>query len=97
MLEKELMKKFLVIYGIEKSLIECGNGVQLLDKITKKLKDRYNCTIENCYEKPEYLVVILSEENPEMQSQIITAIKQELRDFMYQESVAAFVKAIENN
>lgn len=97
MLEKELMKKSLVIYGIERSLIDCGNGTQLLDKITKKLKDRYNCTIEKCYEKPEYLVVILSEENPKIQTQIITAIKQKLSDFMYQESVAVFVKAIENN
>ena len=95
MLEKELMKKSLVIYGIERSLIECGNGVELLDKITEKLKVRYNCTIEKCYEKPEYLVVILSEENPEIQSKIITTIKQKLSDFMYQEPVAVFVKAIE--
>lgn len=97
MLEKELMKKSLVIYGIERSLIECGNGIQLLDKITEKLKDRYNCTIEKCYEKPEYLVVILSEEKPEIQSQIITAIKQKLSDFMYQESIALFVKALDEN
>jgi len=96
MLEKELMKKSLVIYGIEWSLIECGNGTELLDKITKKLKERYNCAIEKCYEKPEYLSVILSEENPEIQTQIITAIKQKLIDFMYQEPVAVFVKAIEN-
>jgi len=94
MLPKDNMKKALVVYAIEQGLID-GGGTKIFEETIEKLKNKYNCTIEDCYENPQYLNNILCEKKHEIQLQIINAIKHKLIDFTYQESIAIFVETLD--
>ena len=94
MLPKDAMKKALVTYAIEQGLIE-GGGIEIFEETIEKLKNTYNCTIEDCYENPQYLNKLLYEKTHKVRFQIITTIKHTLFDFLYQKPIAMFVESLE--
>ncbi len=87
------IKKALVAFAIEKALLEMGEPV--FQKVTKALRDDYNCYIPDCYEHPEYLKRILSDLYGNAHTAIITSIRNSLHDFSHQEPIQKFVSAIE--
>jgi hypothetical protein len=87
------IKKALVAFAIEKALLDMGEPV--FQKVTKVLKDDYNCYIPDCYEHPEYLKKILADLYGNAYSAIINSIKNSLRDFSNQGQIQKFVLAIE--
>lgn len=88
------MKKALVVYAIEQGLIDAG-GIEILEETIDKLKNKYNCRIEDCYDKPQYLIDVLCDKKHLIQLQIINAIKHKLIDFAYQEPIAMFVEILD--
>jgi hypothetical protein len=87
------IKKALVAFAIEKALLDMGEPV--FQKVTKALKDDYNCYIPDCYDHPEYLKRILSDLYGNAHMAIIDSIKNSLRDFAHQTPIQKFVSAIE--
>ena len=83
------IKKALVAFAIEKALWEMGEPV--FQKVTKVLKDDYNCYIPDCYEHPEYLKKILSDLYGNAHSAIIESINNSLEEFSHQPQVKKFL------
>jgi hypothetical protein len=87
------IKKALVAFAIEKALLDMGEPV--FQKVTKTLKDDYNCYIPDCYEHPEYLKRILADLYGNAHTAIINSIKNSLHDFSNQGPIQKFISAIE--
>jgi hypothetical protein len=87
------IKKALVSFAVEKALLDMGEPV--FQKVTKILKDDYNCYVPDCYEHPEFLKRILSDLYGNAHVAIINSIKISLQDFSHQESIQKFVYALE--
>lgn len=86
------IKKALVAFAIEKTLLSLGDPVY--QKITKALKDDYNCYLPDCYEHPEYLKRILSDLYGNAHMTIINSIKSDLAEFSTRGPVQKFVLAL---
>lgn len=86
------IKKALVAFAIEKSLLSLGEPVY--QKVTKILKEDYNCYIPDCYEHPEYLKRILSDLYGNAHMTIINSIKSDLAEFSTHGQVQTFVLAL---
>ncbi|MGQ0605716.1 MAG: hypothetical protein ACT4OD_02015 [Candidatus Nitrosotenuis sp.] len=89
--DKEI-KKALVAFIIEKSLLDVGEPVY--QKVVKTLHDDYDCYIPDCYENPEYLKRILSDLYGNAHMTIINSIKSDLAEFSKQGQIQKFVLAI---
>lgn len=87
------IKKALVAFAIEKALLDMGEPV--FQKVTKVLKDDYNCYVPDCYEHPEYLKRILSDLYGNAHTAIINSIKTSLQDFLNQPQIQRFVVSLE--
>ena len=86
------IKKALVSFAIEKSLLQMGEPV--FHKVAKTLKDDYGCYIPDCYEHPEYLKRVLSDIYGNAGLSIINSIKEDLAEFSEQGPVQKFVLAL---
>jgi hypothetical protein len=83
------IKKALVAFAIEKALLDVGEPV--FQKVTKTLKDDYNCYIPDCFDHPEYLKRILSDLYGDAYTAILSSIKNSLVEFSHQPSIQKFV------
>lgn len=86
------IKKALVAFAIEKALL--GLGEPVYQKVTKTLKDDYNCYLPDCYEHPEYLKRILADLYGNAHMTIINSIKSDLAEFSMQDPIRKFVLAL---
>lgn len=86
------IKKALVAFAMEKALL--GIGEPVYQKVTKTLKDDYNCYLPDCYEHPEYLKRILSDLYGNAHVTIINSIKSDLAEFSTHGPVQKFVLAL---
>lgn len=87
------IKKALVAFSIEKTLL--GLGEPVYKKITKTLKDDYNCYLPDCYEHPEYLKRTLSDLYGNAHMTIINSIKSDLAEFSTRGPIQKFVLALD--
>jgi hypothetical protein len=86
------IKKALVAFSIEKTLL--GLGQPVYQKVTKTLKDDYNCFIPDCYDHPEYLKRILADLYGNAHATILNEIKSDLAEFSSQGPIQKFVLAL---
>ncbi len=86
------IKKALVSFAIEKALLNLGDPVY--QKVTKTLKDDYNCFLPDCYDHPEYLKRILDDLYGNAHMTIINSIKSDLDEFSTQGPIQKFVLAL---
>jgi nitrogen-specific signal transduction histidine kinase len=86
------IKKALVSFAIEKALLNLGEPVY--QKVTKTLKDDYDCFIPDCYDNPEYLKRILADMYGNAHTTIINSIKSDLEEFSSQGPIQKFVLAL---
>ncbi len=87
------MKKALVCYVVEQSLLEIG-GEAMLNTVNDMLKSKHNSTIDDSYENPHNLVMVIKYLFGDSYHKIITDINQNLNEFSYQKSIARFLKEI---
>ncbi len=93
MLNDENVEKGLMMLAVEKALLVLKEGA--LDEVTKKLKNNFNCSLFDCYEKPEYLKKTLDELYPDSSDMIIIVIKQKLADSADHPNVKKFLDGLE--
>ena len=85
-------KKALVIFAIEKALLEMGEPVY--EQVSTMLSKNYHSDISDCYEHPEYLSTILKHIFGKSYVGIVESIRKELDEFAYQEQISAFIAKI---
>jgi len=88
----EQARKGLVSFLLEKSLLEIGTPI--LEKVTKKLYQKYQVYLPDCYEHPEYLKVVLQEIFGNGYTAIYSKIEQELSEFTYQQPIGNFLSVL---
>ena len=84
------VKKALVWSILEKTLLDIG----IYYKVTEELKKRYHCHLDDCYDHPEYLNVILKVLYGDSYKHVIKSINKRLEEFSYHGSIARFLKII---
>ena len=85
--------KALVVYAIERTLLEMGEST--LDEIKELLSKEYHCGISECYEHPEYLKSVLGDIFGKSSVVITELIKKRLADSASRQPVIEFLRAIE--
>lgn len=88
------MKKALVCFTIEQTLLEIG-GMRMLSAVDKVLEQKYQCKIVDCYENPQFLHETIKYLFRDLHTNVIKKINDRLGDFIYSEQIMEFVDEIE--
>ena len=73
------MKKTMVTLAIKNTLLELG--IQEYDKIVSLLQKDYTCTLEDCYENPEYLRNILKDLFGDSYPDILNSLSENMKEY----------------
>lgn len=88
------MRKTMVTLALKNTLLELG--IQEYDKVVSLLQKDYKCTLEDCYENPEYLRNILKDLFGESYPDILNSLSENMKDIMSQQSVKDFLQVLGN-
>ena len=87
------MKKTMVTLALKNTLLQLG--VQELDKVVDLLHKDYNCTLEDCYEYPQYLKQVLQDLfGNSYRDYILSSLTENMRDIMSQQSIKDFLQEL---
>ena len=87
------MKKTMVTLALKNTLLQLG--VQELDKVTDLLHKDYNCTLEDCYEYPQYLKQVLQDLfGNSYRDYILSSLTENMKDIMSQKSIKDFLQEL---
>lgn len=85
----KFMHKELVTVVIEKVLLEIGFPVS--EAVVTILRDKYDCEISDCYEKPECLKGAIAEYFGNAASSVVEAINRDLANATKNETIEKFL------
>jgi len=86
------MKKTMVTLAIKNTLLELG--IQEYDKVVSLLQKDYSCTLEDCYENPEYLRNILKDLFGDSYPDILSSLSENMKNILSQPSVKDFLQVL---
>ena len=86
------MKKTMVTLAIKNTLLELG--IQEYDKIVSLLQKDYTCTLEDCYENPEYLRNILKDLFGDSYPDILNSLSENMKSIISEQSVKDFLQVL---
>ena len=86
------MKKTMVTLALKNTLLELG--IHEYDKIVSLLQKDYSCTLEDCYENPEYLRNILKDLFGESYPDILNSLSENMKEILTQQSVKDFFQVL---
>jgi two-component system chemotaxis response regulator CheY/two-component system response regulator (stage 0 sporulation protein A) len=86
------MKKTMVTLALKNTLLELG--IQEYDKIVSLLQKDYTCTLEDCYENPEYLRNILKDLFGDSYPDILNSLSENMKDILSQQSIKDFFQVL---
>ncbi len=66
------------------------------EKVSKYLKNNYNCDLSDCLEKPEYLKKTLDDLYGEFYEVIFNSIKQHLSNFVHHDDIQKFLLGLKH-
>ncbi|MHB8602983.1 MAG: hypothetical protein ACYC6W_02095 [Nitrosotalea sp.] len=84
--------KTMAILAIEHTLLNISN--RTLEEVQAKLYQEYKCSIQDCYEHPEYLGKVLKDLFGSASNQVIVDVNLYLDEFAYQRPIAEFLDKI---
>jgi hypothetical protein len=88
------LERVLVRLYIEKALLEKETIVY--NTVSENLYRNYRCYLEDCYEHPEYLKIVLKDISVNDASDIISSIKNDLLEFYHHKRIARFIDELSN-
>ncbi|MFB5607680.1 MAG: response regulator [Candidatus Nitrosomaritimum yanchengensis] len=88
------MKKTMVTLALKNTLLELG--IQEYDKVVSLLQKEHSCTLEDCFENPEYLRNILKDLFGDSYPDILNSLSENMRSITSNESVKDFLQALSN-
>lgn len=86
------MKKTMVMLALKNTLLELG--IEEYDKVTDLLQNEYSCTLEDCYENPEYLKNVLKKLFGDSYRDILNSLSENMKSILSQQSVKEFLEAL---
>jgi len=86
------MKKTMVTLALKNTLLELG--IQEYDKVVSLLQKDYSCTLEDCYENPEYLRNILKDLFGDSYPDILSSLSENMKNILSQPSVKDFLQVL---
>ncbi len=89
---EDKMKKTLVTLALKNTLLELG--IQDYDKVVSLLQKDYRCTLDECYENPEYLRNILKDLYGNSYPDILNSISENMKDISSQATVKDFLQVL---
>ncbi|AJW70617.1 hypothetical protein [Nitrosopumilus adriaticus] len=89
--KKSQMKKALISFVIEQSLIDAGD--EIFEKTLKNLK-KFDSDVNDCNQHPDYLIKSITEFPKKTREQILLSIAKKLEEFAYQPEINEFIKII---
>ena len=87
------VSKALVSLAIEQSLVQVGGSI-VLDVVSGKIFEKYQCHIPDCYEHPEYLNLVLVDMHIPMHHMIVRLIRNQLEEFSYKKEIQYFLEEL---
>ncbi|MDE1818163.1 MAG: hypothetical protein KGI19_06130, partial [Thaumarchaeota archaeon] len=82
----------LIVTIIEKDLLLMGKRTH--DKIVNCLKKQYQCTVSDCYAKPEVLNMILKKQLGSKSNDFIELIVKDLENINYDKEITHFLEIL---
>ena len=86
------MKKTMVTLAMKNTFLELG--LEEFDKITMMLQKDYNCSIEDCYENPEFLKQVLQDLLGDSYSDVLNSLKENIKNISSHKSTQNFLDAL---
>ncbi|MFZ1077884.1 MAG: hypothetical protein WAN47_10695 [Nitrosotalea sp.] len=86
------IEKGLVGLAIEHTLLQMGKPI--FDKVENQFREKYQCSIIDCYDHPQYLNEVLSEVFGRSHSDITRSIEEFLKEFRYEYHIETFIEKI---
>ncbi|MGD8919156.1 MAG: response regulator [Nitrosopumilaceae archaeon] len=86
------MKKTMITLALKNTLLELG--IQEYDKVVSLLQKDYSCTLEDCFENPEYLRNILKDLFGDSYPDILNSLSENMKSITSQESVKEFLQSL---
>lgn len=90
MVNNHRIEKALVGLAIERTLLQMGKPV--FDKVESQFREKYQCSIIDCYDHPQYLNEVLREVFGKSYSDITKNIEEFLKEFRYEYPVEMFIE-----
>jgi hypothetical protein len=89
--DQDEIHRVLVSLAIEKALLDVGKLIH--DDVIYTLKERYHCSLEDCYDHPQYLHNVLGNLD-EAGNIIIVSLKKDLDKFRNLGQIEKFLQVI---
>jgi two-component system chemotaxis response regulator CheY/two-component system response regulator (stage 0 sporulation protein A) len=86
------MKKTMVTLALKNTLLELG--IDEYDKVIALLQKEHSCTLEDCFENPQYLRKILKDMFGDSYPDILNSLSENMKSIPSQESVKEFLQAL---
>jgi two-component system chemotaxis response regulator CheY len=86
------MKKTMITLALKNTLLELG--IQEYDKVVSLLQKDYSCTLEDCFENPEYLRNILKNLFGDSYPDILNSLSENMKSITSQQTVKDFLHAL---
>lgn len=90
--ELQIMQKTMVTLTIKNALLELGTHE--FDTVLTMLQKDFNCTLEDCYEHPEYLKQVLQDLFGDSYQDILNSLKMNMKEISLQKSTKNFIKEL---
>ncbi len=84
------VERILVGLAIEKTLLQMGRTV--FERVEDLFHERYQCTIMDAYDNPQYLGEILKEVFGKSHTKVINSIGEFLINFKYEHPIEEFIE-----
>lgn len=88
------MKKTMVTLALKNTLLELG--LEEYDKVVAMLQKDYSCTLEDCFENPEYLRRILKDLFGDSYPDILNSLSENMKSITSQKSIKEFLEVLNN-
>jgi len=86
------MKRTMVTLAIKNTFLELG--LEEYDKIVLMLQKDYNCSIEDCYNNPEFLKQVLKDLLGDSYNDVLNSLKENLKNISSNKSTVNFLDTL---
>ena len=86
------MKKTMIMLALKNTLLELG--IEEYDKVEDLLQKEYSCTLEDCYENPDYLKTILKKLYGDSYRDILNSLSESMKNILSQKDIKEFLEIL---
>lgn len=88
------MKRTMITLAIKNTFLELG--LEEYDKILLMLQKDFNCSLEDCYDNPEYLKQVLKDLLGDSYNDVLNSLKENIKNISSSKTTLNFLDALNN-